>query len=65
MMADGLSCCQNMMATIYAHAYGLPLVMSRSFNHIGPGQTPQFVVADFCSQAVKIEKQGDINNFRQ
>ena len=48
--------CQNMMATIYAHAYGLPLVMSRSFNHIGPGQTPQFVVADFCSQAVKIEK---------
>ena len=48
--------CQNMMASIYARAYGLQLVMTRSFNHIGPGQSPQFVVADFCSQAVKIEK---------
>ena len=44
------------MASIYARAYGLQLVMTRSFNHIGPGQSPQFVVADFCSQAVKIEK---------
>lgn len=48
--------CQNMMATIYSHAYGLHLVMTRSFNHIGPKQLPQFVVADFCSQVVKIEK---------
>ena len=48
--------CQNMMATIYSRAYGLQLVMTRSFNHIGPGQSPQFVVADFCSQAVEIEK---------
>lgn len=48
--------CQNMMATIYAQAYGLQLIMTRSFNHIGPKQIPQFVVADFCSQVVKIEK---------
>lgn len=48
--------CQNMMATIYSHAYGLQLIMTRSFNHIGPGQSTQFVVADFCSQAVRIEK---------
>lgn len=48
--------CQNMMATIYSRAYGLQLIMTRSFNHIGPGQSPQFVVADFCSQAIKIEK---------
>lgn len=47
---------QNMMATIYAEAYGLKLVMTRSFNHTGPNQAPQFVVADFCSQVVKIEK---------
>lgn len=47
---------QNMMASIYARAYGLQLVMTRSFNHIGPKQVPQFVVADFCSQVVKIEK---------
>lgn len=48
--------CQNLMATIYSQAYGLSLVMTRSFNHIGPRQIPQFVVADFCSQVVKIEK---------
>ncbi len=48
--------CQNMMATIYAKAYGMQLVMTRSFNHIGPKQIPQFVVADFCSQVAKIEK---------
>ena len=48
--------CQNMIASVYAHGYGLPIVMTRSFNHIGPGQTPQFVVADFCSQVVKIEQ---------
>ena len=48
--------CQNMMASIYSHAYALPLVMTRSFNHIGPGQSRQFVVADFCSQVVEIEQ---------
>ena len=48
--------CQNMIASVYAHGYGPPIVMTRSFNHIGPGQTPQFVVADFCSQVVKIEQ---------
>lgn len=47
---------QNMMATIYAQAYGMYLVMTRSFNHMGPRQTPQFVVSDFCNQVVKIEK---------
>ncbi len=48
--------CQNMLATIYAKAYGLNLVMTRSFNHIGPGQAPAFVVADFCQQVAKIER---------
>ena len=47
---------QNMMATIYAKAYGMKLVMTRSFNHMGPRQTPQFVISDFCNQAVRIEK---------
>ena len=47
---------QNMMATIYAQAYGLSLTMTRSFNHIGPGQTDRFVISSFCSQVVKIEK---------
>lgn len=47
---------QNMMATIYAEAYNLQLVMTRSFNHMGPRQTATFVVGDFTNQVVKIEK---------
>lgn len=48
--------CQNRMATIYAHAYGLNLILVRAFNHFGPKQAPIFVAADFCKQVVQIEK---------
>lgn len=47
---------QEELARIYCQAYGLNIVLTRSFNHIGPKQLPQFVVADFCSQVAKIEK---------
>ncbi|NEX02300.1 GDPmannose 4,6-dehydratase [Pseudobutyrivibrio sp. NOR37] len=47
--------CQNMLGKIYADAYGLDVVMVRAFNHIGPNQTPLFVVADFCQQVAMIE----------
>jgi len=49
-------CCQNMMAKVYAKAYGINLVMTRSFNHMGPRQLPQFVISDFCRQVARIEK---------
>ena len=48
--------CQNMMGTIYSHAYQMELVMVRAFNHVGPKQSPIFVVSDFCKQVVEIEK---------
>ena len=47
--------CQNMLAKIYADAYGLDVMMVRAFNHIGPNQLPLFVVADFCKQEAEIE----------
>lgn len=47
--------CQNMLAKIYADAYGLDVMMVRAFNHIGPNQQPLFVVADFCKQVAEIE----------
>lgn len=46
---------QESLAGIYAKAYGLHVVMTRSFNHIGPGQSTMFAVADFCSQVAAIE----------
>lgn len=47
---------QNQLGRLYAQAYGLDVLSTRSFNHIGPNQTPLFVVADFCRQVVEIEK---------
>ncbi|MDT8716155.1 GDP-mannose 4,6-dehydratase [Clostridium sp. 19966] len=60
---------QEMFAKLYAKAFKLNVVMTRSFNHIGPLQLPQFVVADWAKQIVEIErgihepiiKVGDIN----
>ena len=43
------------MAAVYCRAYGTWIACVRAFNHIGAGQIPQFVVADFCKQAVEIE----------
>lgn len=47
---------QNMMGKIYAKAYEMDIISVRAFNHIGPRQLPQFVVADFCKQVAEIEK---------
>lgn len=47
--------CQNMIGSIYAQAYSMDVVMVRAFNHIGPGQSPAFAVADFCRQTAQIE----------
>ena len=47
---------QNMIGRIYAEAYQMDLLMVRAFNHIGPGQSPQFVVSDFCKQVSEIEQ---------
>ncbi|MGN0667104.1 MAG: GDP-mannose 4,6-dehydratase [Huintestinicola sp.] len=46
---------QNMIAQLYVKAYGMDIIAVRAFNHIGPGQLPQFVVADFCKQAAEIK----------
>ncbi len=48
--------CQNMTSAIYYKAYDIQTIMVRAFNHMGPGQTPAFVVSDFCKQAAEIEK---------
>ena len=41
---------QNLFGELYAKAYDMHIMMVRAFNHIGPGQLPQFVVSDFCKQ---------------
>lgn len=47
--------CQTMMAQIYHKAYHMNVIVARTFNDIGPGQSCRFSVSDFCRQAVCIE----------
>lgn len=47
---------QTMLGKLYVTAYGLDIVMTRSFNHIGPGQSDTFAVSSFCKQIAEIEK---------
>ncbi|MDD3049335.1 MAG: GDP-mannose 4,6-dehydratase [Bacilli bacterium] len=47
---------QENLAKLYVKAYAMEIIMVRAFNHIGPGQGKGFVVPDFCSQLVEIER---------
>lgn len=47
---------QENVAKMYSERYGLNIVCTRSFNHIGPGQSDQFAIPNFCKQVARIEK---------
>lgn len=47
---------QEQLASLYAKSYGMNIIMVRAFNHIGPRQGKNFVVADFASKIAEIEK---------
>lgn len=47
---------QDFLGLQYFLSYGMHVVRVRPFNHIGPRQSPQFVVAAFAQKIAKIEK---------
>lgn len=49
---------QELMSKVYVKAYGMNIIMTRSFNHIGPGQDDRFVVPSFIKRIVEIKKKG-------
>ncbi|MEO7922241.1 MAG: GDP-mannose 4,6-dehydratase [Chitinophagaceae bacterium] len=53
---------QEMLSKVYADGFGLDIVMTRSFNHIGPGQKENFVVASFAKQLVELAAQKNKDN---
>lgn len=46
---------QELAALAAWREFRLPVIVSRSFNHIGPGQTPAFAAAAFARQLARIE----------
>lgn len=49
---------QELLSKIYVDGYGMDIIMTRSFNHIGPGQKDIFVVSSFAKQLVSLHKTG-------
>lgn len=47
---------QDFLGLQYFISYKMPIFRVRPFNHVGPGQGPGFVVADFARQIAMIEK---------
>jgi GDP-4-dehydro-6-deoxy-D-mannose reductase len=45
---------QEMLSTIYAEGFNLDIIITRSFNHIGPGQKDKFVISSFAKQLVQL-----------
>lgn len=49
---------QELMSKVYIKAYGMNVIMTRSFNHIGPRQDDRFVVPSFIKRILDIKKAG-------
>ena len=48
----------DFFCTTYQRVFKLPVFITRSFNHTGPGQSERFVISDFAKQIAEIEKMG-------
>lgn len=46
---------QEMLSKIFVEAYGMDIVLTRSFNHIGPGQDTRFFVPSILKQVLDIK----------
>lgn len=49
---------QEMLSQLYARSYETDIILTRSFNHIGPGQRDIFVVSAFAKKLVALENDG-------
>ena len=49
---------QELMSKVYVKAYDMNLIMTRSFNHIGPRQDDRFVIPSFIKRIIDIKNSG-------
>jgi len=52
---------QEMLSKVYHKGYGLDIIMTRSFNHIGPHQDKRFVIPSFVSKLLGIKSDPKSN----
>lgn len=53
---------QEMLSKIYAEGFKEDIVMTRSFNHIGPGQKDIFVISSFAKKLVLLKRNKSTDN---
>ena len=53
---------QEMLSEIYANHYKVDIVLTRSFNHIGPGQKDIFVISSFAKKLTDIKNKIILTN---
>ena len=49
---------QEMLSKVFVDAYDMEIIMTRSFNHIGPRQDERFVVPSFIKRILDIKASG-------
>lgn len=49
---------QELLSRVYSNGYHLDIVMTRSFNHIGPHQKDTFAIPAFANQLLEMKRQG-------
>ena len=52
---------QEMMSTVYVDGYGMDIILTRSFNHIGAMQKDVFVIPSLAKQLVLLKRSGKKN----
>ena len=49
---------QELLSKVYVKAFEMNVIMTRSFNHIGPRQDDRFVIPSFINRIIEIKKEG-------
>lgn len=55
---------QEMLSKLYADSYNVDIIMTRSFNHIGPRQKEIFVIPSFIKQLINIKNDPTNNEIK-
>ncbi len=55
---------QEMLSKVYVSGFELDIVMTRSFNHFGPGQRDSFVLSSFSKQLAEKKRDQDLSPMR-
>lgn len=50
---------QEMLSKVFSESFHMDIILTRSFNHIGPRQDERFVVPGFISRIINIKQRGE------